>query len=136
MTEFVVPPALEPGDRVAIVAPGSNRATDYPHVYELGLQRLREILIGMGERGLLERFAGVLVGRAKARSPFEDLGSEARAEYRERQRETVVEVVGEYNPDAPVVLDVDFGHTAPVVPVPVGGRVEIDPERERIVLGD
>ncbi|UPV75943.1 LD-carboxypeptidase [Halorussus limi] len=97
---------------------------------------VREVLIGMGERGLLERFAGVLVGRAKARNLFEDPGPEARAEYREDQRETVADVVAEYNPDAPVVFDVDFGHTAPVVPMPVGGRVEIDPASEAISVGD
>jgi muramoyltetrapeptide carboxypeptidase LdcA involved in peptidoglycan recycling len=97
--------------------------------------RVRETLIGMGEHGLLERFAGVLVGRAKARNPFEDPGPEARAEYRERQRETVADVLTEYNPDAPVVFDVDFGHTAPVVPVPVGGTAEIDPATETIAFG-
>jgi muramoyltetrapeptide carboxypeptidase LdcA involved in peptidoglycan recycling len=86
----------------------------------------------MGERGLLERFAGVLVGRAKARNPFEDPGPKARAEYRENQRETIADVLSEYNPDAPVVFDVDFGHTAPNLAVPIGGRVEIDPERSRI----
>ncbi|MFC7081636.1 S66 family peptidase [Halorussus caseinilyticus] len=95
---------------------------------------VRQFLVGMGERGLLERFAGVLVGRAKARNLFEDPGTEGRTEYRDRQREAIAEVVGEYNPDAPVVFDVEFGHTAPAVPVPVGGRVEIDPERERIAF--
>ncbi|WP_276299164.1 S66 family peptidase [Halorussus lipolyticus] len=97
---------------------------------------VREFLIGMGERGLLEQFAGVLVGRAKARSPHEDPGPEARAEYRRNQRETIAEVVGEYNPDAPVVFDVEFGHTAPIAPIPVGGRVELDPESETIAFGD
>ncbi|NHN60940.1 MULTISPECIES: S66 peptidase family protein [Halorussus] len=93
---------------------------------------VRQFLIGLGERGLLERFAGVLVGRAKARNPVEDPGPEARAEYRQNQRETVAEVLAEYNPDAPVVLDVEFGHTAPVVPIPIGGRVEIDPTSETV----
>ncbi|WP_137286513.1 S66 family peptidase [Halorussus salinisoli] len=97
---------------------------------------VRQFLVGMGERGLLERFAGVLVGRAKARNLFEEPGSEARAEYRENQRETIAEVVGEYNPDAPVVFDVEFGHTAPIAPVPVGGRVEIDPASETIAFED
>jgi muramoyltetrapeptide carboxypeptidase LdcA involved in peptidoglycan recycling len=96
--------------------------------------RVRESLIGMGERGLLERFAGVLVGRAKARNPVEDPGPDARTEYRQRQRETVADVLAEYNPDAPVVFDVDFGHTAPVVPVPVGGRVEIEPASQTITF--
>jgi len=97
---------------------------------------VREVLIGMGERGFLEQFAGVLVGRAKARSPHEDPGSEARAEYRRNQRETIAEVVGEYNPDAPVVFDVEFGHTAPIAAVPIGGTVEIDPESETIAVVD
>ncbi|WP_128476697.1 S66 peptidase family protein [Halorussus pelagicus] len=97
---------------------------------------VREVLIGMGERGLLDRFAGVLVGRPKARNPFEDPGPKDRADYRENQREAIAEVVAEYNPDAPVVFGVDFGHTAPVVPMPVGGRVEIDPVGETIRIGE
>ena len=97
---------------------------------------VREILVGMGERGLLERFTGVLVGRAMARNHLDDPGPEARAEYRERQRETITEVLAEYNPDAPVVFDLDFGHTAPVVPVPVGGVAEIDPERETVAFDE
>jgi muramoyltetrapeptide carboxypeptidase LdcA involved in peptidoglycan recycling len=96
--------------------------------------RIREVLLGMGERGLLDRFDGVLVGRAKARNPFEDPGPEARAAYREEQREAIADVLGEYSPDALVVFDVEFGHTAPAVPVPVGGRVEIDPAAERIAF--
>jgi muramoyltetrapeptide carboxypeptidase LdcA involved in peptidoglycan recycling len=97
---------------------------------------VRQFLLGMGERGLLERFAGVLVGRAKARNPFEDPGPDARAEYRATQRESIADVLAEYNPEAPVVFDVEFGHTAPVAPIPVGGRVEIDPASERITFGD
>ena len=119
-------PAPEDLDGRILLLETSEELPDAMHV--------REILIGMGERGLLERFAGVLVGRAKARNLFEDPGPEERREYRERQRETIAEVVGEYNPDAPVVFDVDFGHTAPVVPVPVGGTVEIDPEEGRIAF--
>ena len=96
---------------------------------------VREVLVGTGERGLLERFAGVLVGRAKARNPFEDPGPEERAAYRERQREAIADVLGEYNPKAPVVFDVEFGHTSPEIPVPVGGTVEIDPAGERVAFG-
>lgn len=42
MQEFTVPPPVERGDRVAIVAPASNSADEFPHVYELGLERIRE----------------------------------------------------------------------------------------------
>jgi muramoyltetrapeptide carboxypeptidase LdcA involved in peptidoglycan recycling len=97
---------------------------------------VREFLIGMGERGLLGRFAGVLVGRAKARNLLEDPDPEARAEHRQNQRETIAEVLAEYNPDAPVVFDVEFGHTAPVAPIPVGGTVRIDPASETVAFGN
>lgn len=90
------------------------------------------VLRALGERGLLERFAGVIVGRPPARSHLEDRSPAWRKEYRERQREVISSVVMEYNPDAPVVLDVDFGHTYPTVPIAIGGRVEIDPRAETI----
>jgi len=31
-----------------------------------------------------------------------------------------------------MVFDLDFGHTNPTAPVPVGGRVRVDPGRETI----
>jgi muramoyltetrapeptide carboxypeptidase LdcA involved in peptidoglycan recycling len=74
---------------------------------------VRWMLMGMGERGLFSRFSAVLVGRAKARSHEEGRPPEERAAYRERQRDAVTDLVAEYNPDAPVVFDFDFGHTAP-----------------------
>ncbi len=89
-------------------------------------------LRALGERGLLERFAGVLVGRAPARSHVEDRPPAWRKRYRQRQRDAIASVFAEYNPDAPVVLDVDFGHTYPTIPIPIGGRVEIDPRTETI----
>ncbi|MCU4742105.1 S66 peptidase family protein [Natronoglomus mannanivorans] len=90
------------------------------------------VLHALGERGLLERFDGVLVGRSPGRSHLEENPLEWREQYRERQRTTIVETVAEYNPDAPVVLDLEFGHTYPTVPIPIGGRVEIDPETETV----
>lgn len=68
--DFVVPPALEPGDKIAVVAPSS------------------------GISGQLER----------------------------------------YNPNSPVVFDLDFGHTTPTAPLPVGERVVVDPTTERITF--
>ncbi len=96
--------------------------------------RLRWLLMTMGERGLLQRFDGVLVGRPRTRNRFEDPGEEGRTEYREDQREAILGQVERYNPDAPVVFDLDFGHTNPTVPIPIGGRVELDPGAERIAF--
>ena len=95
---------------------------------------VRRMLLGLGERGVLGRAGAVLVGRAKARNPFSDLGPEARTDYRDAQREAVVGIVSEYNPEAPVVLDFDVGHTHPIVPVPVGGRAVVDPSEERVAF--
>lgn len=91
-------------------------------------------LRALGERGVLDLFDGVLVGRAVTRSHRKEPPEEERREYRRRQREAFVEAFAEYNPDAPVVLDLDFGHTYPTVPVPIGGRVRVDPGEERIVF--
>jgi muramoyltetrapeptide carboxypeptidase LdcA involved in peptidoglycan recycling len=89
-------------------------------------------LCALGERGLLERFDGVLVGRATARSHVEDNPPEWRTDYRERQRDAITDVFETYNPDAPLVLDCEFGHTYPTCPIPIGGEVEIDPGTESI----
>ncbi|GAA0244661.1 S66 peptidase family protein [Haladaptatus pallidirubidus] len=93
---------------------------------------VRWVLMGMGERGLLSRFSAVLVGRAKARSMEVERTPDEREAYRQRQREAIADLVAEYNPDTPIVFDLDFGHTAPVASIPVGAKVTVDPERERI----
>jgi len=36
------------------------------------------------------------------------------------------------NPDAPIVFDLDFGHTNPTAPVPMGGTVAVDTDRRTI----
>lgn len=96
---------------------------------------VRRMLLAMGERELLERFDGFLLGRIKARSHLVDRSEADREAYRERVRETVLEVVSRYNPTAPIVLGVDFGHTNPTVPVPIGGTAAIDPDSGRIGFG-
>jgi muramoyltetrapeptide carboxypeptidase LdcA involved in peptidoglycan recycling len=81
----------------------------------------------LGERGLLERFEGVLVGRPPTRSHRRERPPEERNVYREELYEAVIEEVGCYNPESPVVLGLDWGHTTPIAPLPIGGRVRVDP---------
>lgn len=90
------------------------------------------VLRALGVRGLLERFDGVLVGRPAARSHLEDNPREWRESYRKRQRKAIAGVFERYNPEAPLVFGVDVGHTWPATPIPIGGRVEIDPVAEAI----
>ncbi|NHN49130.1 LD-carboxypeptidase [Halostella sp. JP-L12] len=93
---------------------------------------VRGTLMAMGERGLLERFSGVLVGRPPGRSFLEEPPREEREAYREQVYDAVVEEVGRYNPDAAVVCGLDWGHTTPVAPLPVGERVTVDPADETV----
>lgn len=91
-------------------------------------------LMCMGERGLLERFAAVLVGRAPGRSFIDEPPRAKRDAYRTRVYDAIIEQVERYNPDAPVVLGLDWGHTTPIAPLPIGHPVTVDPERETIVV--
>jgi len=91
---------------------------------------VRRMVTALGQRGVLD-VGAVLVGRAKARSHLEERSTDERAAYRDRQRETVVETVREYS-DAIVVTDCEFGHTKPIAPVPIGGRVTVDAETREL----
>lgn len=84
------------------------------------------VLMSRGERGPLGAFDAVLVERPKTRHR-EPRSDAERRRYREDQRTAIRDRLDQYNPDAGVVFDVDFGHTDPHVPVPVGGEVRIDP---------
>jgi muramoyltetrapeptide carboxypeptidase LdcA involved in peptidoglycan recycling len=92
------------------------------------------LLMGMGERGLLQRFPAVLMGRPKAWS-FERSGTaEEKAEYTRAQEEAVRQALQEYHPDALAVFNVDFGHTDPQCIIPNGGQVRVDGVEKRIYV--
>ncbi|PSQ44172.1 LD-carboxypeptidase [Halobacteriales archaeon SW_7_68_16] len=101
-----------------------------------GPELVRRVLMAMGERGVLERFAGVLVGRPIARAHDKPRDREWRKSYRADLRDAIETVVSRYNPDAPIVTGLDFGHTHPNVPIPIGGRVEIDPGEKRVSFSE
>ncbi|MGA0568552.1 S66 family peptidase [Rathayibacter sp. KR2-224] len=87
----------------------------------------------LGERGVLEQVAGVLV----ARPPVSELnssvpGPDERARLRAAQRDTIIEQVTRYNPDAVVCVGVPFGHTRPQWIVPYGRTIRLDGERRTV----
>lgn len=90
----------------------------------------------LGERGVLGAVAGVLVARppvSELRSPVPSASK--RAALRAAQRDTVIEQVASYNPDAVVCVGVPFGHTRPQWIVPHGGTITLDGE-SRTVIAD
>lgn len=91
------------------------------------------LLRSLGERGWLRRFVGAVIGRPWTVSPHSDR-EVAFGTYRERLREEITARFDEYNPGATIVSGVDFGHTDPRVPLPIGGEIRLNPHEERIVL--
>lgn len=90
------------------------------------------VLTALGERGILERVQGVLVGRPKAWEFNNQQTPEERVSYREAQREAVIASMRTYNKTAPIVQNLNFGHTDPQIPFPYGRRVFIDSDIRNI----
>jgi muramoyltetrapeptide carboxypeptidase LdcA involved in peptidoglycan recycling len=90
------------------------------------------VLMCMGERGLLQRFAAIVWARPKAWA-FDHLNDlAAKARYTASQRDAVLAAVAEYHRGAPVVFGVDFGHTDPQHVIPSGGTVTVDSQTQQI----
>ena len=92
------------------------------------------LLTGFGERGWLDKFQAVLVGRPKAWEFDQQNDTATKAKYRKEQQETVLKVVREYNKDIPVVQNLDFGHTDPQVVLPNGNKARIISSEKKILL--
>lgn len=91
------------------------------------------VLMGMGERGLLQRFAAVLWARPKAWNFEQRNDAAGKKGYIGAQHEAVLAALEEYSPGVPLVFGVDFGHTDPQYCLPYGGRITVDPAARRIV---
>jgi muramoyltetrapeptide carboxypeptidase LdcA involved in peptidoglycan recycling len=86
-----------------------------------------EVMVGLGERGYLSELSGLLVGRPKARALFgKQPPADAREKYRSEQRRVILKEFRRYNPSAPVVMNMDFGHTKPQIPLPFGKMARIN----------
>lgn len=90
------------------------------------------ILRSLGERGLLAAVGAVIVARPPASSFGRLPSAPERAAHRAAQRDTAIEVIGGYNPEAVVCVGVPFGHTRPQWLLPYGGEVTVDGAERRI----
>lgn len=85
----------------------------------------------LSERGVLDRLGALVVGRPETPGgPLEE-----RNAYRRDQRETIVRSLEAYDADIPAVFDLDFGHAAPVLPLPLGARMTVDAEERTVEVG-
>ena len=93
---------------------------------------VRRVCRALGERGILSRVKGILVGRPKAWEFDKQWSSEEKKKYKSKQRETIVEIIRQYNKQAPIIQNMDFGHTDPQIPFPYGKKVRINSENKKI----
>lgn len=93
-------------------------------------------LRSLGERGLLQAAAGVLVARppvSELSAPVPSAGE--RAALRHEQRDAILGQMALYNPQAVVCVGVPFGHTRPQWIIPHGGSITLD-GTSRTVIAD
>ncbi len=90
------------------------------------------VLMCMGERGLLQQFAALLVARPKAWSFEHPHSAEEKASYIRDQEEAIRAALAEYHPHMPTVFNLDFGHTDPQCIIPNGGWMRVDGIEQRI----
>jgi muramoyltetrapeptide carboxypeptidase LdcA involved in peptidoglycan recycling len=91
------------------------------------------IVRALGERGILAAAGAVLVARPPVSNFTSRPPAAERARLRAEQRDTVVEVIDRYNPDAVVCVGIPFGHTRPQWIVPHGGTITVDGAARRVV---
>lgn len=96
---------------------------------------VKSVLRCLGERGLLENADAVVVGRPRTQHR-EPRSERERRRYRDQQREAIRQVCRTYRPDVPILFDLDFGHTDPQIPVPIGGQITLDPSSESVVFDE
>ncbi|EMA57193.1 S66 family peptidase [Halorubrum lipolyticum] len=83
-------------------------------------------LRAMGERGLLERFDALLVGRPRTNAPTLEWDPEPEG-YPGELRGVITRELERYAPDAVAGFGYDFGHTDPSFPLPLGAVATLDP---------
>ena len=88
----------------------------------------------LGEREILKRIKGILVGRPKAWEFGREKTDQEKIEYCTKQRETIVNSVRRYNPNVPIVQNMDFGHTAPQICMPLGRKAVIDGKLKKVTV--
>jgi len=92
------------------------------------------ILMCMGERGLLQQCAALLMGRPKAWWHERPNSGEEKATFVSEQVKAVKQALNEYHPGVLTVFNLEFGHTDPQFVVPNGGHIRINGPEQKIYL--
>lgn len=117
-------PTLERFENIVLMLETSEEIPSADYVFR--------VFRALGERGILARVQGVLVGRAKAWEFDKPNTPEQKEEYQKQQQETVMRAVRQYNTEIPVIQNMNFGHTDPQIPIPYGSKIRIDGLNKRV----
>ncbi|MCR4323270.1 MAG: LD-carboxypeptidase [Candidatus Azambacteria bacterium] len=117
-------PALDDFKEVVLIAETSEEMPTAEYVFR--------VFRALGERGILGRVQALLVGRPQAWYFDKQYTPEQKMEYRKEQREAIIRAFRTYNKTAPIVQNLDFGHTDPQIPFPYGKNVRIDLVHKKI----
>lgn len=111
-------PSLEAAEQIVFFMETSEEMPTHENVHR--------VLRALGELGYLERFRGFLIGRPQCWDWSQQLSAEERQKRREEQRAIVTQTIRMYNKTAPMVLNVDIGHTNPQICLPMGKTIRMD----------
>lgn len=119
-------PSLEDFENIVLFLETSEEIPSHEYV--------RRVIRAFGERGMLQKIKGILVGRPKAWEFGKSYTKEDRTIYAKGQQEVIIETVRLYNKNIPIVQNMNFGHTDPQIPMPYGGRVRIESDKRKIFI--
>lgn len=117
-------PTLKQFENIVLITETSEEIP--PHDYVFRVYR------ALGERGILQRIKGIIVGRPKAWEFDKPFDPEERKMYRQQQRDVILKTIRQYNKQIPIIQNMDFGHTDPQIPMPYGSALIIDSKNKKV----
>ena len=119
-------PSLKDFENIILFTETSEEMPDADYVFR--------VYRALGERGILQRVKGILVGRPKAWEFGKEKNTAQKSEHRKSQREAILKAVRSYNKTVPVIQNMDFGHTNPQIPLPYGKTIKINSDQKKIFV--
>lgn len=119
-------PSLEDFNDIVLFLETSEEIPSHEYVFR--------VYRALGERGILERVKAIMVGRPQAWEFSKPNNTDEKKKYKEKQREVILKIIRQYNKTAPVIQNMDFGHTDPQIPLPYGRHARINSESKRIFI--
>ncbi|EOO57281.1 hypothetical protein IKE_06365 [Bacillus cereus VD196] len=90
----------------------------------VSLERWAMLIWALKIRGIFQKINGLLIGKIEGMS----------AVTKSKMNNIILEIVKIANLDIPIVTELDIGHTAPMLCLPIGSVVQINPNSEQLIL--